>query len=138
EWEDGLWYGVERFFKFLESKAYKMHVRVLLSKYRSYTPCPACAGARLKPDALLWRIGTQPARELMRPTERFRPAQVEWSEDVFERLPGASLHELMLMPISRVCAFFDALKLDEGIDQAVDLVLSEIRCRLDYLLQVGL
>jgi excinuclease ABC subunit A len=39
-----------------ESKAYKMHIRVLLSRYRSYTECPACHGARLKPDALLWRL----------------------------------------------------------------------------------
>jgi excinuclease ABC subunit A len=40
------WYGVKRFFEYLESKAYKMHIRVLLSKYRSYTPCePAAARA---------------------------------------------------------------------------------------------
>jgi len=39
------WYGVRRFFEYLESKAYKMHIRVLLSKYRSYTPCGACGGA---------------------------------------------------------------------------------------------
>ncbi|MDQ6629213.1 MAG: excinuclease ABC subunit A, partial [Pseudomonadota bacterium] len=49
------WYGVKRFFGYLESKAYKMHIRVLLSKYRSYTPCPVCSGARLKVDGLLWR-----------------------------------------------------------------------------------
>jgi len=36
-----------------------MHIRVLLSKYRSYTPCPACGGARLKLEALLWRMGTK-------------------------------------------------------------------------------
>ena len=53
------WYGAQRFFDWLESRAYKMHVRVLLSKYRSYTPCKACAGSRLKPDATLWRIGTE-------------------------------------------------------------------------------
>ena len=138
EWEDKLWYGVQRFFRFLESKSYKMHVRVLLSKYRAYTPCPSCEGARLKPNALLWRLGTQPARELMQPRERFRPTQVEWSQAAFDALPGASLHELMLMPINRVCAFFHALTTDEGMDQAADLVLHEIRCRLDYLLQVGL
>src|SRR5690606_1125531 len=50
------WYGAQRFFDWLESRAYKMHVRVLLSKYRSYTPCPACGGSRLKPDATLWRL----------------------------------------------------------------------------------
>ena len=43
------WYGVKGYFEYLESKAYKMHVRVLLSRYRSYTECTACNGARLKP-----------------------------------------------------------------------------------------
>jgi excinuclease ABC subunit A len=53
------WYGIKRFFQYLESKAYKMHIRVLLSKYRSYTPCETCGGARLKTESLLWRIGTK-------------------------------------------------------------------------------
>ncbi|HNW63654.1 MAG TPA: excinuclease ABC subunit A, partial [Piscinibacter sp.] len=53
------WYGVKRFFEYLESKSYKMHIRVLLSKYRSYTPCHVCGGARLKTEALLWRLGTK-------------------------------------------------------------------------------
>jgi excinuclease ABC subunit A len=53
----GKWYGVRHFFAWLETKAYKMHIRVLLSRYRAYTPCEACGGARLKPDALLWRAG---------------------------------------------------------------------------------
>ena len=53
------WYGIRRFFEWLESKAYKMHIRVLLSRYRSYTPCLTCDGSRLKPDALLWRIGSR-------------------------------------------------------------------------------
>ena len=49
------WYGVKGYFRWLESKSYKMHVRVLLSRYRSYTPCPACHGQRLQPDALLYK-----------------------------------------------------------------------------------
>jgi len=49
------WYGVRRFFSWLESKIYKMHVRVFLSKFRSYTRCPDCNGARLKPEALNWK-----------------------------------------------------------------------------------
>ena len=53
------WFGIKRFFEYLESKAYKMHIRVLLSKYRSYTPCETCGGARLKLESLLWRLGTQ-------------------------------------------------------------------------------
>jgi excinuclease ABC subunit A len=60
------WYGVRHFFDWLESKAYKMHIRVLLSRYRSYTECPACHGARLKPDALLWRLGSGAGRRLTR------------------------------------------------------------------------
>ncbi len=58
-WTRKTWYGLRRFFAWLETKAYKMHIRVLLSKYRSYTLCPACHGARLKPDALLWRLGLE-------------------------------------------------------------------------------
>ncbi len=50
------WYGVKGYFRWLESKAYKMHVRVLLSRYRAYTPCPACEGQRFQPEALLYRV----------------------------------------------------------------------------------
>ena len=49
------WYGVRRFFDWLEGNLYKMHVRVFLSKFRSYTLCPDCKGARLKPEALNWK-----------------------------------------------------------------------------------
>ncbi len=48
----GDWYGVEGLFKYLEKKRYKVHVRVLLSRYRGYTPCPSCGGARLRSEAL--------------------------------------------------------------------------------------
>lgn len=51
----GSWYGVKRFFKFLESNTYKMHVRVFLSKYRSYVKCPECEGNRLQPESLCWK-----------------------------------------------------------------------------------
>lgn len=53
------WYGVRRFFDWLETKAYKMHIRVLLSRYRAYTDCTVCDGARLKTDSLLWRVGSK-------------------------------------------------------------------------------
>ncbi|MBV8030483.1 MAG: excinuclease ABC subunit UvrA, partial [Betaproteobacteria bacterium] len=61
----GTWYGVRRFFKWLESKAYKMHIRVLLSKYRAYTECTACKGTRLKPEASLWTIEAKSIHDLM-------------------------------------------------------------------------
>ncbi|HEY4301253.1 MAG TPA: excinuclease ABC subunit UvrA, partial [Candidatus Didemnitutus sp.] len=49
------WYGLKGFFNWLEKTTYKMHVRVFLSRYRSYNPCPACHGARLQPEALCWK-----------------------------------------------------------------------------------
>ena len=70
------WYGVRRFFEYLESKAYKMHIRVLLSKYRSYTPCPACGGARLKLEALLWRLGGKAEADAVLPPSR---ASCRWA-----------------------------------------------------------
>ena len=50
-----MWYGLRRFFRWIESKTYKMHVRVFLSKYRSYVPCPNCEGTRLSVESLRWR-----------------------------------------------------------------------------------
>lgn len=50
------WYGIKGYFKWLESKSYRMHVRVLLSKYRVYVPCSMCLGKRLKADALNFRV----------------------------------------------------------------------------------
>ncbi len=55
----GDWYGVEGLFKYLERKRYKVHVRVLLARYRGYTTCPACRGARLRPEALAVTVGGQ-------------------------------------------------------------------------------
>jgi excinuclease ABC subunit A len=56
-WSGGKYPGVIRWFKYLESKAYKMHVRVLLSRYRAYDECPACQGKRLNPTALSYCVG---------------------------------------------------------------------------------
>ncbi|MES2708307.1 MAG: excinuclease ABC subunit UvrA [Verrucomicrobiota bacterium] len=56
-WESGQWYGVRGFFDYLESKSYKMHVRVFLSRFRSYTTCRSCLGTRLQPEALAFRVG---------------------------------------------------------------------------------
>jgi excinuclease ABC subunit A len=102
------WYGVQKFFNWLETKSYKMHVRVLLSKYRSYTPCPTCHGARLKPDALLWKI------------------------------EGKTIQDMMLTPIVELRAFFDTIKFAGALDAAMDLVLTEVRARLKFLCDVGL
>ena len=157
------WYGVRRFFEYLESKAYKMHIRVLLSKYRSYTPCPTCGGARLKTESLLWRIGSQAAADaVVEPSQRFMPHGVEWSRAQLEALPGLTLHDLMLLPIDRLRRFFALLgegavaplSVAEGADrssaagqnasenagdaQALKLLHEEITTRLKYLCDVGI
>src|SRR5574337_1163582 len=105
-------YRERHFFGWLETKAYKMHIRVLLSRYRSYTVCPACHGARLKPHALLWRVGNDGTR--------------------------LAIHELMALPVDRVRAFIDALALPAPLDEATELLLTEIRARLSFLVDVGL
>ncbi len=110
DWDDGVWYGAKRFFGWLESKSYRMHIRVLLSRYRNYTPCPVCGGARLRPEALDFRIGE-------------------------EKL---TIHEVMLLPLDRCVTLFDGLKLPAPMDEATTLLLSEIRTRLRYLTDVGL
>jgi excinuclease ABC subunit A len=113
-WQKKVWYGTRRFFEWLETKAYKMHIRVLLSKYRSYTLCGTCNGARLKPDALLWRLGGDAGS------------------------PGLAIHDVMQLPIERCGEFFRDLRLPAPLDQAADLLLSELRTRLQYLSDVGL
>ncbi len=130
------WFGIKRFFEYLESKSYKMHIRVLLSKYRSYTPCGTCGGARLKTESLLWRIGSKddadavmaPSQRRAAPSsdsplggqgghdsaerggqrlERFMPVGVRWTRAQLEALPGLCLHDLMLLPLDRLRHFFD-------------------------------
>jgi excinuclease ABC subunit A len=135
----GTWYGVKRFFDWLETKAYKMHIRVLLSKYRAYTPCEACGGARLKPEALLWRLGTKAdADRVLPPALRYRPRGVSFSDEVLARLPGLTVHDVALLPIARTRELFGKLTLPAPLDEATDLLLTEIRSRLAYLADVGL
>ncbi|AMM25238.1 excinuclease ABC subunit UvrA [Variovorax sp. PAMC 28711] len=140
------WYGVKRFFGYLESKAYKMHIRVLLSKYRSYTPCPTCAGARLKLESLLWRIGSKDdADAVLPPGKRFMPVGAKWSRAQLEALPGLCLHDLMMLSIERLRRFFDRVEhhgngtpASEGDAQALKLLFEEITTRLRYLHDVGI
>ncbi|SPD74246.1 Excinuclease ABC family protein [uncultured Desulfobacterium sp.] len=78
------YYGVRGFFKWLETKTYKMHVRVFLSRYRSYTTCPDCKGMRFREEALLYRLG------------------------------GVNIGELYAMNVNDASAFFNSLTLPQG------------------------
>ena len=139
DWNKGVWYGAKRFFAWLETKSYKMHVRVLLSRYRSYTPCETCDGARLKSEALLWRLGDRElADSVLGSTARFKPKDVQWSDETLNTLPGLTIHDVMLLPVERAVQFFSRLRLPQPLDEATDLLLSEIRGRFSYLADVGL
>jgi excinuclease ABC subunit A len=138
-WEDGLWYGVRRFFDWLETKSYRMHIRVLLSRYRCYDVCPQCRGARLKTQALFWRLGSKAnADGVLSATRRFRPAGLTLADSLWQRLPGLTIHDVMQLPIERSAVFFETLQLSRQLDEATGLLLAEIRSRMKYLVDVGL
>jgi excinuclease ABC subunit A len=149
-WDQGVWYGIREFFDWLESKAYKMHIRVLLSKYRAYTPCQTCGGARLKPEALWWRVGSyEAAEQALADRPRFRPVGASLSEQRFDQLPGLNIHDVMRLPLARCAEFFERVGSGEraaesgstdasAIDEATQLLLTEIQARLSYLCEVGL
>jgi excinuclease ABC subunit A len=117
-WDGHTWYGVREYFEFLESKAYKMHIRVMLSKYRSYDVCPSCHGARLKQEALDFRLGgKQEADAALDPALRFRHDDISMADETFRALPGLNIHDVMQLPIERVKAFFDTLDTNKPCPQ---------------------
>ncbi|MFB1485803.1 MULTISPECIES: excinuclease ABC subunit UvrA [unclassified Thiocapsa] len=135
EWEAGVWYGLRRFFAWLEGRSYKMHVRVLLSRYRAYDVCTACDGARLTDEALDWRVGDKAlADRALPPERRFRHGRIGMDEATWQALPGLCVHDLMRLPLSACRDFCDAL----ALDPALDLLIEGIRSRLRYLCEVGL
>jgi excinuclease ABC subunit A len=145
------WFGVKRFFEYLETKSYKMHIRVLLSKYRSYTTCETCNGARLKTESLIWRIGSKAdADTVLAPAKRFLPSGTAWSRDQLEALPGMCLHDLMLLSIDKLRLFFGRQVVEQAVgadtsrsatsgdQQALAMLHEEINTRLKYLCDVGI
>src|SRR5437588_1005517 len=115
--ENDRWYGVRGFFKWLESKTYKMHVRVLLSRYRAYTTCPSCNGGRFQPETLNYRI-VSPARN--------------GSREVARTLP-----EVALLSISDARNLLAGLALPPN-DSTAEMLRNEVVARLRYLCEVGL
>ncbi len=105
---DGEYEGIRGFFRWLDRKKYKVHVRVFLSRYRGYLPCPECGGARLRREA----------------------------RDV--RLGGESIDAVSGLTVRGCQAFFDGLALGEKDATVAETVLREIRKRLRFLSDVGL
>jgi len=102
------WSGVRGFFDWLETKKYKLHVRVFLSKYRGYTLCPDCGGDRLRQEARDVKVG------------------------------GRTLPEVCSLSIKDAAVFFDSLELTTEQTAISERILFEIRRRLRFLVDVGL
>jgi excinuclease ABC subunit A len=105
---DGDWYGVKGLFEYLETKRYKVHVRVMIARYRGYERCPECLGSRLSPEARAVRVG------------------------------GATLPELCDLPLSDLLARLGALPLGAAERARGGALLADLKKRVGTLVDVGL
>jgi len=104
----GEYEGIRAFFAWLDKKKYKVHIRVFLSRYRGYLPCPDCRGARLRREARDVRVG------------------------------GCTIDVASSLTVRKAQTFFSELPLTEKETAVADKVLREIRRRLGFLSDVGL
>ena len=100
--------SIDAFFDYLRQGQYKIQNRVMLARYRGKTVCPKCHGLRLRPEANYVRVG------------------------------GRSITELASIPVSDLMTWVENLKLSENEEKIASRILTEIRNRLQYLLDVGL
>ena len=100
--------GIYDFFKMAEKKVYKIYYRILLSKYRGYTRCDGCGGARLRPEALYIKVG------------------------------GKTIYDIVRMTIGETHRFFDELALTPFEKDVAKRILEELQRRLKYLFDVGI
>ncbi|MCX8036720.1 MAG: excinuclease ABC subunit UvrA [Candidatus Sumerlaeia bacterium] len=105
---EGDWDGIRGFFDWLETKKYKVQVRVMIARYRDFATCKTCRGTRLVPDALNVRVD------------------------------GHTIADLNCMAIADLRRYFDSLRLPSHDEKAAERLLHEIRSRLTYLVEVGL
>ncbi len=100
--------GLAGFFRWLERRKYKMHLRVFLNRWRSSRLCPTCRGTRLNEEALAWRVG------------------------------GRNIAEACQLTIDEAIAFFSGLEITPHEREVTKTVLSQIISRLSFLREVGL
>ena len=110
--KDELWHKgdicIDAFFRMLEENQYKIQYRVMLARYRGKTICPHCHGSRLKPEAEYVKVG------------------------------GRSITELVRMPVKELHLFFENLILNEHDEKVATRLLTEIKSRIRFLVEVGL
>lgn len=100
--------GLHRFFKYVEEKQYKIQYRVMLARYRGKTVCPDCRGSRIKKEASWVKVNHK------------------------------SIHELVVMPIADLMAWFNTYLPANAESQIAERLLTEIRSRISFLMNVGL
>ena len=105
---DGTWVGIDGFFAWMETQRHKVQYRVMYSRFRAKTLCPVCHGSRLREEALNVKID------------------------------GKTIADLVKMPVTRLQEWFDGLQFDENDARVSARLLTEIRNRLGYLVEVGL
>ncbi|HKO29937.1 MAG TPA: excinuclease ABC subunit UvrA [Nitrospiraceae bacterium] len=105
---EGKMEGVQQFFEYLEGKRYKLHVRVLLSRYRTPVPCPTCEGSRLRPDAR------------------------------YVKIAGLDIHELSSLTIEEAATWVTTLTLSPYEEQVARDILRQLTAKLGFLVRVGL
>jgi excinuclease ABC subunit A len=130
-WEAGGWYGVKGYFQWMETKTYKMHVRVFLSRYRAYKTCPVCHGTRFQPETLHYRLGGPATTGVPVLSGLPKATGSEVSSS------GLTLPEINRLPLSRSRAFIQSLPLPTD-DDAAEQLRDGILARLTYLIEVGL
>ncbi len=100
--------GIDDFFEHLQGKRYKLHVRVFLSRYRKVATCPVCRGTRLKPEALIVKVG------------------------------GLDISGVSAMPVAELAKWFHDLRLSEFESQTASEILRQLQMKLAFFLRVGL
>ncbi|HLK85983.1 MAG TPA: excinuclease ABC subunit UvrA [Candidatus Binataceae bacterium] len=106
EWER--WPGVRGFFRWMEKRRYKTHVRILLARYRRFVPCPACGGAKLRPEALNVRVA------------------------------GMTIAEVGQLAVRELKGWLERLAQEPSAAERAGVVLRELASRVGYLDEVGL
>lgn len=112
--KDFLWHGgygfegIDGFFEWVESQRHKIQYRVMMARYRGKTTCPDCGGSRLRKDAAYVKVG------------------------------GMTIGELVKMPVSELAQWFANVELDDNEMKIASRILTEIKSRLSFLVNVGL